>query len=110
MSQTADQTFYVAPFAFNGELQGVGAWPISALSNRWLDFGHNILHDGGASFSKLLPPPFERVGLRFTSARGSALSTFSLDGVSVALSACLRGNDIAAERELLEVFVQSLRG
>jgi hypothetical protein len=57
----------------------------------------------------LLPAPFERVGLRFTSARGAALATFSLDGAVVASSAYLRGDDIAAERDLLEMFVESLR-
>src|SRR4030095_10833974 len=83
IAMTATQTFYVAPFAFNGESQGIGAWQISALSNRWLDFGRDVLRAGGASFSSLLPTPFERVGLRFTSARGAALATFSLDGAVV---------------------------
>lgn len=106
---TTTQTFHVAPFAFNGESQGIGAWQMSALSNRWLDFGRDVLRVGGASFSSLLPPPFERVGLRFTSAGGAALATFSLDGAVVASSAYLRGDDIIAERELLEMFVESLR-
>ena len=106
---TATQTFHVAPFAFNGEPQGIGAWQMSALSNRWLDFGRDVLCAGGASFSSLLPAPFERVGLRFTSARGAALATFSLDGALIASSAYLRGDDIAAERELLAMFVESLR-
>lgn len=109
MAETTSQTFYVAPFAFNGEFQGIGVRQMSALSNRWLDFSRNILRAGGASFDTLLPPPFERVGLRFTSARGAALATFSLDGTMVASSAYLRGDDIAAERELLEMFVESLR-
>ena len=109
MSQTATPRFYVAPFAFDGELQGIGAWQMSALSNRWLDFGRDILRSGGASFGGLLPPPFEHVGLRFTSAHGAALATFSLGGVPVASSAYLRGEDAVAERELLEMFVDSLR-
>lgn len=109
MTQNAPQTFHVAPFAFNGELQGIGAWQISALSNRWLDFARDVLRVGGASFASLLPAPFERVGLRFTSARGAALATFSLDAMVVASSAYLRGADTAAERELLAMFVESLR-
>jgi len=109
MTHTASQAFHIAPFAFNGELQGIGAWQMSALSSRWLDFGRDVLRAGGASFSSLLPAPFERVGLRFTSARGAALATFSLDGAMAASSAYLRGDDIPAERELLEMFVESLR-
>jgi hypothetical protein len=106
---TDTQTFHVAPFVFSGESRGIGAWQMSALSKRWLDFGRDVLRSGGASFSSLLPAPFERVGLRFTSARGAALATLSLDGAVVALSAYLRGDDTAAERELLQMFVESLR-
>jgi hypothetical protein len=109
MTQSASQTFYVAPFAFNGELQGIGAWHMSALSKRWLDFGREILRSRGASFNSLLPAPFERVGLRFTSAQGAALATFSLDGALVASSAFLRGDEAVAERELLKMFVASLQ-
>ncbi len=106
---TTSQTFFVAPFAFNGESQGIGSWQMAALSNRWLDFSRDVLRTGGASFRKLLPPPFERIGLHFTSVRGSALATFSLDGVVVTSSAYLRGDDIDVEREVLEMFVESLQ-
>ena len=108
-SRDVSHTFHAAPFAFNGESLGVGAWQLSALSARWLDFAREVLRAGGASFNNTLPPPFQRVGLCFTSVRGAALATFSLDGVPVASSAYLRGGDAVAERQLLEMFVDSIR-
>jgi hypothetical protein len=109
MTQATSQVFYAAPFACDGELAGVGAWQMSALSPRWLDFSREILGAGGGTFQCLLPPPFDRVGLRFTSSGSAALATFSLDGAPVASSAYLRGDDPVAERQLFEMFVDSVR-
>lgn len=109
MSEATARSFYVAPFVFNGELQGVDTWQISELSPCWLEFGREVLRDGGPSFSASLPAPFQRASLRFTSACGTALATFSFDGVIVASSAYLRGDDPIAEKQLLEMFIESLR-
>ena len=109
MTHAPSQVFYAAPFAFDGELAGVGPWQMSALSPRWLGFSREVLGAGGAAFQRLLPPPFERVGLRFTSSGGAGFATFSLDGAPVASSAYLRGDDLVAERQLLEMFVDSVR-
>jgi len=109
MSKAIAQVFHAAPFAFDGELLGVGAWQVSALSPRWVEFGREVLRTGGSAFHGPLPSPFERVGLCFTSVSGPALATFSLDGVPVASSAYLRGDDLTAERQLLEMFLESVR-
>lgn len=109
MSQAIGQVFHAAPFAFDGELLGVGAWQVSGLSPRWIEFAREVLRAGGSAFHGPLPSPFERIGLRFTSASGAALATFSLDGVPVASSAYLRGDDLTAERQLLAMFVESVR-
>jgi hypothetical protein len=103
------QRFYAAPFAIDGEMLGLGAWQISALSPRWINFARDLLQEGGSTFHRSLPPPFERVHLRFTSASDAALATFSLDTVVTASSAYLRGEDLTSEQQLLEMFVQSAR-
>jgi hypothetical protein len=82
---------------------------MSALSPRWLGFSREVLGAGGSTFQCLLPPPFDRVGLRFTSSRSAGLATFLLDGAPVASSAYLRGEDLVADRQLLEMFVDSVR-
>jgi hypothetical protein len=101
--------FYAASFAIDGELLGIGEWQLSKLSPRWLEFSREVLRIGGPAFDKSLPAPFDRVRLRFTSANGVALATFSIDSAPVASSAFLRGTDSAAERQVLQMFVESSR-
>lgn len=104
-----NQSFYAAPFAIDGELLGIGEWQLSKLSPRWLEFSREVLRSGGPVFDKSLSAPFDRVRLRFTSANGVAIATFSIDSVPVASSAFLRGTDSAAERQVLQMFVESSR-
>ena len=102
------QTFY-APFAIDGALLGIGAWQVSALSARWLEFSREVLRSGGPVFDRYLPVPFDRVRLRFSSVPGVALATFSIGATPAASSAFLRGTHSTAERELLQMFVESAR-
>ncbi|MEQ1854488.1 MAG: hypothetical protein ABMA01_23195 [Chthoniobacteraceae bacterium] len=103
------QSFYVAPFSFDGEFFGLAEWDIAKLSARWLGFCRDLLSSHGPIFTTTLPGPLHRIGLRFTSAQGAALATFSFDGIPVASSALLRGEAPEAERELLTMFLQSAR-
>jgi hypothetical protein len=93
----------------NGESLGIATWHLSALSPRWLEFGREILRNGGGTFDRSLPVPFERVRLRFTSASTAALATFFLDAWLATSSVFLRGDDPTVERELLKMFVQSVQ-
>lgn len=104
-----NETFYAAPFAIDGELLGIGAWQVSSLSPRWLEFSREVLRNGGPVFDKSLPAPFDRVRLRFTSAPSVALATFSIGSTPIASSAFLRGTDSTAERDTLEMFVNLAR-
>ncbi len=103
------QTFYAAPFSCDGEFLGLAQWDIGTLSDRWLGFCRDLLSRNGPVFTTTLPEPLHRIRLRFTSAQGAALATFSFDGTPVASSALLRGEAPEAERELLTMFVQSAR-
>ncbi len=110
MSHAAnDRIYYAAPFAVDGELLGVGAWRLSSLSPRWLEFCRKLLQSAGTAFDDSLPAPFERVGLKFTASRGAALATFSIESIPVASSAYLRGQEPAVEQQLLKMFVESAR-
>ncbi len=104
------QLFYAAPFAVDGEFFGVAQWDIADLSPRWLEACHVLLRNREPNFTSPLPPPLQSVELRFTSARGAALATYSSTGVPFASSALLRGEDAAAEQQLLSLFVHSARG
>lgn len=109
MTKANGQIFHAAPFAFDGEFLGVRPWQLSAFSPRWVDFARDVLRAGGSAFHGPLPSPFQRVGLRFSSASGAALATFSLGSVPVASSAYLSGSAPQVERQVLEMFVDSVR-
>jgi len=105
----SNETFYTAPFAIDGELLGIGASQVSALSPRWLEFSREVLRTSGPVFDRSLPVPFDHVRLRFTSAPGVALATFSIGATPTASSAFLCGTHSTAEQELLQMFVESAR-
>jgi hypothetical protein len=101
--------FYAAPFTSGGELVGIKQWRIADLSPRWLEFCRQCLAEQGASFRTALPGTLNRLQVSFTSAEGAALVTFTAGGQIAASAAYLRGENPTAERELLAMFVESLR-
>lgn len=110
MTDASDKAgFFVAPFAIDGELMGVGEWRLADLSPRWLEFSRQLRACGGDSFRTTLPAPLDRLAVRFTSAGGAALATFQVGGKLVASAAYLRGDNAGAEQQLLGLFVESLR-
>jgi hypothetical protein len=102
-------SFYIAPFALDGELAGLGSIQFSDLSPRWLNYFTKFLSENSSKFDTTFPPPFERIRLRFTSLRGAALTTLSVDGIPVASSALLSGENSSTENAILRDFVTSLQ-
>jgi len=102
-------SFFVAPFAIDGEAVGLGETRLANLSQRWLDFCAQILDSNGMVFRITLPAPFDRIALRFTASAGTALVSFFVDGQLVVSAAFLSGDDLSAEKELLGLFVASLQ-
>lgn len=109
MESLESRSFYVAPFAMDGEFLGVGEWRLADLSVKWLEFVGEVLHAGGSAFNKPLPSPFELVSLRFTSVQETALASFVFDGRPVASSLYLSGGSMVVEHELTRSFVNSMR-
>jgi hypothetical protein len=109
MTDAPDPMFYSAPFASDGELVGVGQWRLADLSPRWLEFCRQLLVSQGGRFRTALPGPLNRLQLSFTSAEGVALVTFSVAGQIAASAVYLRGENPAAEQEMLAMFVESVR-
>jgi hypothetical protein len=105
----ASGMFYAAPFASDGELVGVGHWRLADLSPRWLEFCRQLLASQGKRFRAALPGPLNRLQLSFTSTEGTALLTFDVGGQIAASAVYLRGENPAAEQEVLAMFVESLR-
>jgi hypothetical protein len=102
-------SFFAAPFAVDGELLGIGSWRASDLSPRWLRVCERLLAEGGHAFRSALGPELPHLEVQFTSANGAGIGTFFAGGAIGISAAYLRGQDAGTEREVLEMFVRSLR-
>ena len=104
-----ESKFFVAPFANAGELVGVGAWELSALSPEWLGLCERMLRELGPTFHVALEGPLSHLEIKLTSAGGAGLGTFYAHGHIVISTAYLRGLETHSEDEMLQMFVSSLR-
>lgn len=104
-----ETTFFVAPFAADGELLGVGAWQLSDLSPKWLNFCEVMLRDLGPVFRTSLGGPLSHLEIKLTSADGAGLGIFYAHGQIAVSTAYLRGQDANAELAVLRMFIVSLR-
>jgi hypothetical protein len=96
--------FYIAPFAFDGQLEGIGQWSLSKLSPKWLSLCRDLIEEKGDSFQCAIPLPPVHV----TSRNGTALVSFRVRD-QPATSAALSGAVPEADSAVLRMFVESLR-
>lgn len=102
-------SFYVAPFTFGGEMEGIGEWLVSDLSEKWLLVCENFLKNRGDSFSDEWPGNISHVKTRITSDSGAALVSFASRDVHVSSVVLLRGGDSVVESSILEMFSESMK-
>jgi hypothetical protein len=100
--------FFTAAYALDGELVGVGQQHISQLSKRWINVAAALLAEQGSNFDAHLRGPLAHMRLKLTSSDGMGLGMFFVNDQLVASTAYLRGDDPAGEKQLCEMFVQSL--
>ena len=100
--------FFVAPFAIDGGLIGLGEWRIADLSPKWLGVCEQVLRDHGPSFRVTFGQMLDHIEIKLTSARGAGLGTFSVHGHVAASTAYFRGEDAGAEGDLMKMFIDSL--
>ena len=71
--------FFIAPFAIDGGLIGLGEWRIADLSPEWLGVCEELLRDHGPSFRVTPGQMLDHIEIKLTFARGAGLpSTSSL--------------------------------
>ena len=104
-----ESTFFLAPFAYDGELMGVGTFKLSELSPKWLGICEAILAHEGEVFRVSLQEALSHLEIQLTSSNGIGLGTFYAHGHVALSTSYLRGDDFDAESELLQMFVSSLR-
>lgn len=107
--QTKVEGFFVAAFALDGTLEGIGRWSFEELSDKWLTLCDEYLAVHTSSFDELWSGNLAHIRTRLTRSSGVALVTFSAHGrvgVSIALAS---GARTAASSSVLKMFVNSLR-
>jgi hypothetical protein len=108
MTSSKASGFFIAPFAIDGEQQGVGYYDCEKLSQRWLKVCADYLAQHGASFDAPWSGNLSHIRTRGTATSDAALMTFSVNGRIAASLALARGTAPAAEREVLTMFADSL--
>jgi len=104
-----NKSMFVAPFAFNGELMGIGKCEVSELSLKWLDICRAILNDHGPVFRVSLGDSLSHLEIKLTSANGAGLGIFYAHSEIELSTAYLSGDDPKSENDILSMFVSSLR-
>lgn len=99
--------FSVAPFGIDGESEGIDIWEMQKLSEEWLAVCSHHLELYGESFDINWKGNLAHIGMKFTSAAGAALVTYSVHGRPAASLALVSGSS-TAEAEGLKMFVDSL--
>jgi hypothetical protein len=109
MTSPAASGFFIAPFAIDGEQQGIGHYDCTKLSKRWLKTCAEYLAHHGSSFDATWGGNLSHVRTKGTVASGAALLTFFVHGTLAASVALAQGDAPAVERDVLTMFTDSLR-
>jgi hypothetical protein len=102
--------FCVAPFAIDGELEGIGFWDFGKLSEKWLGICRSILEHYAESFEMPWEGNLSHISTKVTAASGAALVTFRVHGAILSSIALLSGAERAVENDVLRMFAASLKG
>ncbi len=108
MTTPENRTFHLAAFDSTGELVGQSTFDGARLSPKWSQFCDGLLAASGEQFAGNLTGPLAHIALRFTSAAGAAIGTFSVDGHLANSLLLLSGREPDADREVTEMFHQSV--
>lgn len=105
----SEEYFYTAALAANGELVGLGRWRLADLSPKWLAVCAGMIHSHGEVFRASFGQMLSHIEVKLTASGGVGLGMFYANRRVCVSAAYLRGEDLAAEHEVLRMFVESLR-
>jgi hypothetical protein len=101
--------FFVMPFAIDGESVGIDFWQTADLASHWLEFCKNHLACASSAFDGPLSDELSHIRFKCSCTKDTALMTFSIGGRIISSVVLLSGQSPAAEVELIQMFVASLR-
>ena len=101
--------FWIAPFALDGELLGVGEWQFDALSKHWIGVCTSLIDHYGPVFDEHLQGPLSHLRIKCTAAQSGAMVVLYAHGATVASFAVATGAVPAVDTQVLAMFAESIR-
>ena len=105
----AGDGFWIAPFAVDGELVGVGEWRFDALSKHWIGVFASLIDHHGPVFDEHLQGPLSHLRIKCTAIESTAMVVLYAHGVAASSFAVATGAVPAVEAHVLAMFAESIR-
>lgn len=101
--------FWIAPFALDGELLGVGEWRFDALSKHWIGVCTSLIDHYGLIFDEHLQGPLSHLRIKCTGIESAAMVVLYAHGAPAASFAVVTGAAPAVDAHVLAMFTESIR-
>jgi len=101
--------FWIAPFALDGELLGVGEWRFDALSKHWISVCTSLIDHYGPVFDECLQGPLGHLRIKCTAAESAAMVVIYAHGAPASSFAVATGAIPAMDTRVLAMFAESIR-
>ncbi|HEX7693539.1 MAG TPA: hypothetical protein VF409_03560, partial [Sphingomonas sp.] len=99
--------FWIAPFALDGELIGVGERSFSDLSQHWIGVCESLIDHHGPVFDQPLQGPLRHLRIKCTAAGSVAMVVLYAHEVPVTSFAVVTGAAPSEEAEALTMFTEA---
>ncbi|MBB4841501.1 hypothetical protein HNP52_004605 [Sphingomonas kyeonggiensis] len=101
--------FWIAPFAIDGELLGVGARLFDELSQHWIGVCASLIDHYGPVFDQPLQGPLSHLRIKCTAVESAAMVVVYAHGQPVSSFAVATGAVPSADTQVLAMFAESIR-
>ena len=100
--------FYIAPFAVDGQGEGIVYQEQARLSAQWLYVCRNFIERNTAGVEAVWEGELAHISTKLTAAPGVALASFKVNGETAASLLLASGALPAAEDQVIEMFIRSM--
>lgn len=105
----SDSGFFVAPFVFDGGLEGIKHRRFDEMSSKWMRVCRDFLERHGAKFDASWNGPLSHIRIQFESDSGAALFMLFAHGRPAVSVVLMSGRSPATDCYLEGVFIDFLR-
>jgi len=105
----SDDRFWIAPFAVDGELLGVGERLFADLSQHWIGVCASLIDHYGPVFDQHLEGPLSYLRIKCTAVESAAMVVLYAYGAPASSFVVATGTAPEVEAEVLAMFAESIR-